>query len=195
MKLQTTYTVRFRRKRTGKTDYKQRLKLLLVKKPRIAVRKSLKNILMQVIEYRPNGDCVLVSAHTRELEKIGWKANKVNLPTGYLCGYLLGKKAIARKIKKCIFDIGMYTSVKGCVLYAALKGLVDAGLDIPHSKEIFPPESRIKGEHIAAWAKKLKADSEEKFKKVFSKYLKQSFDPEKMPSHFEEIKNKIEGMK
>ena len=30
----------------------------------------------------------------------------------------------------------------------ALKGMVDAGLDIPHSQNILPSEERINGEHI-----------------------------------------------
>ena len=32
--------------------------------------------------------------------------------------------------------------------YAALKGMVDAGMEIPHSEEVLPSEERINGEHI-----------------------------------------------
>jgi len=51
------------------------------------------------------------------------------------------------------------TPVKGSRVFAALKGAVDAGLKVPHSESILPDESRIKGEHIAAYAKSL--DEEE----------------------------------
>ena len=42
------YTVLYRRKREGKTDYKKRMKLLLGKKPRIVLRKSLKHFSLQI---------------------------------------------------------------------------------------------------------------------------------------------------
>ncbi|MDC0194445.1 50S ribosomal protein L18, partial [Candidatus Nitrosopelagicus sp.] len=31
---------------------------------------------------------------------------------------------------------------------AALKGVIDAGLDVPAGSETFPPEERINGEHL-----------------------------------------------
>ena len=31
---------------------------------------------------------------------------------------------------------------------AALKGIIDAGLEIPADKETFPPDDRINGEHL-----------------------------------------------
>jgi hypothetical protein len=33
-------------------------------------------------------------------------------------------------------------------IYAFLKGLIDAGIEINCKKEFFPEESRIKGEHL-----------------------------------------------
>lgn len=190
----TKFTVQNRRKREGKTDYRMRIKLLLSKKPRLVIRRSLKNILLQVIDFAPAGDRVLLSAQSGDLVKLGWKGNTNNLPACYLCGYLLGKKAQKKKIGECILDIGMQTSVKQCSLYAALKGAVDAGLKITHSKEIFPDEKRVKGEHIAAYAKMLKADKS-KFDKQFAGCNKRSLDAEKIASHFTEIKAKIEAQK
>ena len=32
---------------------------------------------------------------------------------------------------------------------AALKGIIDAGLEIPATKETFPPDERINGEHLS----------------------------------------------
>lgn len=188
------FTVAYRRKAEGKTDYRQRIKLLLSKKPRLVIRKSLKNITLQIITFDPVGDKVLVAANSGELAKHGWKGNTNNLPACYLCGFLLGKKAQKKKVGDCILDIGMQTSVKGCALYAALKGAVDAGLKVAHSKEIFPDDKRIKGEHIAAYAKILKADKT-KFEKQFAGHIKRSLDAEKLVSHFTEMKAKIEAEK
>ncbi len=190
MKASPTYAVPYRRKRIGKTDYKTRLRLLKSGETRLVIRRSLKNIWLQVIEFSPAGDKILVTAHSRELKKLGWKGALNNLPAAYLCGMLLAKKAKAKKISKAMLDIGLSVSVKGAVWYAALKGVVDSGLAVPHAKEILPEDKRIKGEHIAAWAKKLK-DQPEKYAKMFNNYIKAGIQPENLPAHFDEIKRKI----
>jgi len=33
-------------------------------------------------------------------------------------------------------------------VYAALKGMADAGLEVPHDEDILPSDERINGEHI-----------------------------------------------
>ena len=73
MKSHKTRKIKYRRKLQGKTNYKKRLRLLLSKKPRLVVRKSLKNIIAQIIEYHPSGDKLLFSASSKELEKMGWE--------------------------------------------------------------------------------------------------------------------------
>jgi large subunit ribosomal protein L18 len=142
-----TQLVPFKRKRDGKTDYKKRLKLLSSKKPRLVIRKSLKNLSVQIIEYDPKGDKINVSAHSRELIKRGWKGYRRNLPAAYLVGLLCGTRAKKNGIKEAVLDLGLYPSVKGSILYAALKGVLDAGVKVPHSEEILPPEERLVGAH------------------------------------------------
>lgn len=145
-----TRTIPLRRKREDKTNYKKRIKLLLGEKPRLVIRKSLKNLVMQIVEYEQKGDRVIVSSHTRELmKKYGWKYTGGNLPSAYLTGLLIGKKALAKKCKEAIVDLGMQSPMKGTRLYAAIKGAIDAGMHIPHSVENFPTNERIRGEHIA----------------------------------------------
>ena len=61
---------------------------------------------------------------------------------------LIGNKAKKKNIKELVLDIGLQKSVKGSRIYSLLKGCIDAGLNIPHSKEILPTENRVKGEHI-----------------------------------------------
>ncbi len=185
------YTVTYRRKREGKTDYKKRMKLLLGNKPRLVVRKSLKHISLQLIEFQPNGDKILLSASSQELAKHGWKASTGNTGAAYLTGFLLAKKA--KKQLDCVLDIGQFTNVKGCTLYAAAQGVADGGIKIPVAKEVVPAQQRIRGEHIASYAKQLKANKE-KYEKQFSKYLKASLEPEKLPEHFDQVKNKIGGL-
>jgi len=142
-----TKVVPFKRKREGKTDYKKRMKLLAYNKPRLVVRKSLKNLSAQIIEYHPNGDRVVVSAHSRELIKMGWKGYRRNVPAAYLVGLLCGAKAKDKGIKEAVLDLGLHPSVKGSVLYAALKGVLDAGITVPHDESVLPPEERLVGAH------------------------------------------------
>src|SRR3989338_9285140 len=98
------FNVAFRRKREGKTDYKLRRLLLSSRKPRLVVRKSLKHMVAQLILYQPQGDKVVVAASTRELKNHDLQAN--NLPSAYLLGIILGKKALQQNLKEAILDIG-----------------------------------------------------------------------------------------
>jgi len=147
------YHVTYRRKRQGKTNYKKRLRLLQAQKPRLVVRPSLKNMTVQIIDYDAKGDKTLISVSTSELAKLGWKFSLGNIPSAYLVGILAGKRAKDKKIESAILDVGMRQITKGSRISASLKGAVDAGLDIPHSKEILPDEKRLKGDHIEKYRK------------------------------------------
>ena len=142
------FIIKHRRRREQKTDYRKRLGLVKSGKVRLVIRKSLDNMRIQFVEYTPQGDVTLVSVLSNQLKKLGWNNSSGNLPASYLTGYLAGKKALQKKIKEAILDTGLQTSTKGSRIYAALKGVVDAGVNIPHSKDILPEEKRIKGSHI-----------------------------------------------
>ncbi len=180
----------YRRKREGKTDYRQRLRLIKSGKPRLTVRMTNKHVIAQVIEFHPDGDKIIAGASTSELKKYGWKANTRNLPASYLAGLLCGVKAKHAKVTEAITDLGLNKSVTGGALYAALKGAVDAGLEIPYSEEIMPPEDRITGKHISDYAKLLSKDKA-KYEKQFSKYIKRNIKPEEISKEFESTKAKI----
>jgi len=185
------YRVPFRRRREGKTNYRLRLKLLLSRKPRLVARKSLNNMMAQLVAYDEKGDKVLVSAHSRELVKMGYKGHCGNIPAAYLTGLLLGKKALKEGYNEAVLDIGLNAATKGAAVLAILKGAVDAGMDIPHSEDILPEEERINGSHVKEYAELLKEEDEEKYKRQFSKYLEKGLNPEDLPEHFEEIKEKV----
>ncbi len=192
MKKHKKQIVAKRRKREGKTDYKKRLKILLAGKPRLVVRKSLNCISAQIIEYREKGDKVIVDVRSSELKKLGWDFNFRNIPSAYLLGLLIAKKAKEKKINEAIFDIGLHKSVPGSRIYATLKGAIDNGLNVAHSDTILPKEDRINGKHIEDYANKLKENPEE-FNKKFSEYVKKNIDPCQITKIFDETKNKIIG--
>lgn len=183
-----SYRVPFRRRKEGKTDYKARKALLLSGKPRLVIRGTLKNMTAQIIVAKPQGDEVLVSAHGRELIKAyGWKAPYGNVPAAYLTGLLCGLKAKAKGIKEAVLDIGLHSPSKGARVFAALKGVVDAGVNVPHSEEKLPDEKRIEGTHVAQYAK-ISASNPQEYQRKFARYLERKFPPEKLPEHFAEVK-------
>jgi large subunit ribosomal protein L18 len=61
----------------------------------------------------------------------------------------MGKAAIAGGNEEAVLDIGLAASVSGSRIFAALKGMVDAGMDIPHGESAIPQEERISGAHIS----------------------------------------------
>jgi large subunit ribosomal protein L18 len=187
----SNYTLAFRRKREGRTNYKKRLALLKSSKTRLVVRKSLTATMLQLVEYHPDGDKVLSSVSSRDLTKLGWKAAPGNLASAYLAGLLLGKKAKDAKIEHAVLDIGLNVPIKGSRLFASVKGVLDSGLVVPCSKEIFPSEDRISGKHVATYAANLQKSNQDEYNKRFSVYVKNGLQPEKLPEHFNEIKTKI----
>lgn len=158
----SSHRMDLKRRREGKTDYRHRLRLLKSGKTRAVVRMSNKRVLIQFIDFHPEGDLVRASANSNHLEEYGWKGYGVNLPSAYLVGYLAGKKALKERIKEAVLDIGLNEPEKGGRIFSALKGIVDSGVHVPHNPEIFPSGERIKGGHISD-------ETLENFEKVKSK--------------------------
>ena len=183
------YNVPYRRRREGKTNYHKRRKLVMSRKPRLVVRISNYLVRAHLVEAKPEGDRTLVRADSRELKKFGRKASLKNTSAAYLTGYLLGLKALKEGYTEAILDIGLHSPTRHGRVFAALKGAIDAGLNIPHNPDVFPDEDRIKGAHVASYYESL---DEEERKRRFGLYLSRGLEPSKLPEHFEEVKKKIE---
>ena len=117
------YSKILRRLREEKTNYRKRGTMLMGKRDFITVNISNENT----------------------LEK-GWKGSRKSVSAAYLTGYLAGKKALGKGAKDAI----LYTGTKRYTqrMAAALKGVIDAGLEVPADAETFPAEERINGEHL-----------------------------------------------
>jgi len=179
--------VNYRRKE--KTNYRKRLRILVSRKTRIVIRRSSTHIYVQAINYSPDGDKVLFTTSSKNLEKLGWKGGRKNIPTSYLTGLLAGKKAKEMGVKSAVLDIGLNPAIKGSKVFSVLTGLVDAGISIPHSEDVVEKNDRLSGSHIANHAKTAKKEKGE-----FSLYQKNNFPVENFPKMFEEMKKKIMGM-
>ena len=185
-----TYVHTLKRIREDKTNYRKRSAILIGRHLFVTIRISDQNVAAQVLRPTPTGDVVIASAHSRELVEHGWKGAFNNLPACYLTGMLLGKKAIQKEISTAVLYIGKnhFTSR----VAACMKGIVDAGVSMPISKESLPDQDRISGHHIAEYSHTLKEDEKE-YNSRFSAILKNGLRPEDYPSHFEEIKSRISG--
>lgn len=143
--------VPFRRRREGRTDYRRRLALLRSGETRLVVRKTNTNIIVQFVDWDANGDAVKATAVAHELKKLGWgeATSTKNTPAAYLTGLLAGKRAKDAGIESAVLDIGRSAPTKGSRVFAALKGVLDAGIEVPHGgEEIYPSEERLNGTRL-----------------------------------------------
>ncbi len=143
-----THRMPLKRRQEGKTDYRQRLRLLKSGKTRAVVRVSNNRIIVQFTDYHEDGDIVRTSVDSTHIERYGWDGHGSNLPCAYLVGYLAGKKAIKENIDEAVLDIGLNIPKKGGKIFSALNGIVDSGVHIPHDPDILPSDDRRQGKHI-----------------------------------------------
>lgn len=142
------HVVYFKRRRQGKTNYAKRLALIKSKKTKMLIRKSNKAIMIQFVDFAEIGDKTILTFHSKKLIKLfSWPAKR-NVYTAYLTGLYAGKEAKKKNVDEFVLDIGLYAPTKGNVLFAALKGALDAGLKtnfdeekIPLQKLNAPPEN------------------------------------------------------
>eukprot|EP00834_Sanchytrium_tribonematis_P006163 NODE_429_length_7612_cov_0.787968.p5 type:complete len:297 gc:universal NODE_429_length_7612_cov_0.787968:4635-3745(-) len=105
---------------------------------------------------------------------------------------------------KCFLDVGLRRTTTGSKIFAALKGAVDGGLYVPHSENRFPgfdSESKeletevlkkyIFGGHISDYMTMLKEEDPEKYKKQFSKFIKEKVEPAGLEALYKNAHSKI----
>jgi len=143
------YRVHFRRRREGKTDYRVRLRLLKSGRSRAVVRCSSTRVRVQIVAFDPAGDRVLAAADSRELGRIEFPPARIgSTPAAYLTGLLAGLRAKSQGTEEAVLDAGLRHPSRGGRLSAALKGLLDAGIEIPHGEAGFPSADRLGGAHL-----------------------------------------------
>jgi large subunit ribosomal protein L5e len=97
------FQVKYRRRREGKTDYRQRHKLITQDKNkynshkyRLAVRFTNKYVLCQVIYAEIDGDKVFCEASSRELPRYGLPVGLKNYAAAYATGLLLARRLLKK---------------------------------------------------------------------------------------------------
>merc|ERR1711916_216568 len=166
---------------------------------------------MGVIYATIKGDVTICAAYSHELPKYGMKAGLTNYAATYATGLLCARRLLTkydlaetyegntenlgedynveaegdRRPFKCYLDTGLVRTSTGSRVFAALKGAVDGGLDIPYSFSRFvgyDPETKeypaemmrkyIFGGHVADYMKHLQEEDADKYQKQFSAYTK-----------------------
>jgi len=96
----------------------------------------------------------------------------------------------------------------GSKIFAALKGAVDGGLDIPHGKELLPGfekgetkatskfdaeafKDKIMGSDVADYMNYLKEEDEVMYKKQFAAYVANEYDPDELEELYSGVHAKI----
>ncbi|TPX34228.1 hypothetical protein SmJEL517_g03086 [Synchytrium microbalum] len=166
------YQVKYRRRREGKTDYYARKRLVTqaknkynTPKYRLVVRFTNKDIIVQVIYSKLNGDYVLTAAYAHELPNYGIKVGLTNWSAAYAVGLLAARRVLKKlgldsqyagnqeidgakfdvepvedgpRPFKAYLDVGLRRTTTGARVFGVLKGAADGGIAIPHGENRFP---------------------------------------------------------
>jgi len=97
------YQVKFRRRREGKTDYRQRKRLCTQDKNkyqspkyRLVVRFTNKQVICQIAYAQIDGDRILCAAQSSELERYGLKVGLKNYAAAYCTGLLVARRLLQK---------------------------------------------------------------------------------------------------
>ena len=101
-------------------------------------------------------------------------------------------------------DVGLARTTTGAKVFAVMKGVVDGGIDVPHSEKRFPgydPESKefepsvlrdhIFGKHVADYMRKLMDEDEDAYKRQFSQYAKLGITADELEDIYKNAHQKI----
>ncbi|KIK48932.1 hypothetical protein CY34DRAFT_797724 [Suillus luteus UH-Slu-Lm8-n1] len=168
------FQVKYRRRREGKTDYYARKRLVTqaknkynAPKYRLVVRFTNRDIIVQIVYARLQGDFVLTAARSQELPRYGINHGLTNWTAAYATGLLCARRALAKlgladkyegvaepdgsltltealddedapRPFKCYLDVGLKRTSTGHRVFGAMKGASDGGIFIPHSEKRFP---------------------------------------------------------
>merc|ERR1719376_1165511 len=104
------------------------------------VRFSNTDVCCQIAYARLEGDIVICAAYSHELPRYGVKVGLTNYAAAYCTGLLLARRILQKFNLDSVYegntslDVGLARTSTGAKVFAALKGAVDGGLDIPHSE-------------------------------------------------------------
>jgi len=110
-----------------------------------------------------------------------------------------------RRPFQAVLDVGLHRTTTGARVFAALKGICDGGVNVPHSTRRFPGTPKEKnaetdfevtrkyifGGHIADYMKSLQSDDEERYKSQFSIAIKNKISADSLEKMYQGVHDKI----
>jgi len=200
-------------------------------KYRFVVRFTNRDIICQIIYAKIAGDVVFCSAYSHELSRYGLMTGLTNYSAAYATGLLLARRILQklgmdesykgvegkatgehylveqegeRRPFYALLDVGLSRTSTGARIFAAMKGAVDGGLEIPHKDNRFVGfntesgtletetlRKYIFGGHVADYMRHLKEENSDKYRAQFSQYIAAGIGPDNMEKLYEKVHNAI----
>ncbi|KAK9838155.1 hypothetical protein WJX81_004978 [Elliptochloris bilobata] len=232
------FQTKYKRRQSGKTDYRARLRLTTqdknkynTPKYRLVVRFSRKAIVCQIVYATVAGDVTVAAAYSQELSRYGLSVGLTNYAAAYATGLLLARRVLTKfGLDKtyvgleeptgedynveaaeegprpfcALLDTGLKRTSTGSKVFAALKGALDGGLDIPHSDKRFVGYSAedksldaevlrkyIYGGHVSEYMENLQDEAPEKYQTHFKAWIDAGLDPDGIEDLYKEVHEAI----
>lgn len=200
-------------------------------KYRFIVRITNNDVICQFAEAKIAGDRIISSAYAHELPSYGIPVGLTNYASTYATGLLAARRLLKTlklddkykgnegevgedynvdELSKgprpflALLDVGLKRTTTGSRVFAALKGAVDGGINVPHSESRFVGydseqskldtdvlRKHIFGVHVSDYMNKLKEEDSSKYEKVFSQYIKKGIKPEGIEAMYQNAHKKI----
>jgi large subunit ribosomal protein L5e len=200
-------------------------------KYRFVVRVANKEVTCQIAHAKIEGDVIVAAAYSHELKRYGMPVGLNNYAAAYATGLLLARRVLTKlnladKYKgqtnpdgndynveeledgphpfRAYLDVGLHRTTTGSKIFAALKGVTDGGLEVPHSVTRFVGYEKegkalkadvlrkhIFGAHVGDYMKSLREENPPKFQKLFSDYIKQGIKPEELEAKWAAVHKAI----
>jgi len=196
-------------------------------KYRFVVRFSNKDITCQITYAAIAGDVVVAAAYAHELPKYGLKVGLNNYSAAYATGLLLARRVLTKfgladtykgceevtgedynveavddgpRPFYCLLDTGLKRTSSGSKVFAALKGALDGGLDIPHNEKRMVGYDKAKkeldaetlrkyifGGHVSEYMETMQEEEPEKYSSHFAKYEEEGVEADDIEDMFEKV--------
>jgi large subunit ribosomal protein L5e len=203
-------------------------------KYRYVVRFSNRDVICCIVASDLSGDKIVASAYGHELARYGVKFGYNNWAAAYAAGFLLarkvnlkyglpyiGQKDVAEKYYnvvdeleeddskrrpfQAVLDVGLHRTTTGARIFAALKGICDGGVNVPHSTRRFPgtPKGKdqetdfsvvrkyIFGGYVAEYMNSLAADEPEQFATQFAVAKANNISGDDLEKIYQSVHDKI----
>lgn len=186
-------------------------------KYRLVVRFTNKDVVCQVVYAAIAGDVVVAAAYAHELPAYGLSVGLNNYSAAYCVGLLLARRVLTKfgladtykgqeepdgedynveaeddapRPFFCLLDAGLKRTSTGSKTFAALKGALDGGLDVPHNEKRFVGYTKedgldaevlkkyIFGGHVSEYMAEMEEEDPEKYSSHFAGYLAADLDSE-----------------